>query len=128
MKRAKNEKKILLIEDVPAMAELMSQVIERIPGVKLSAVAQNTWEARLAISRAKPDLVLLDEILPGESSGEFLKELNGEGIPVILITSMENPTHALPRGALSRLSKPGWDSFDQDCERFSEVFAAYLLQ
>ena len=46
-----------------------------IPECRVSGTAQvRDWEARLELTRRRPALVLLDEILPGESSVDFLGE------------------------------------------------------
>jgi hypothetical protein len=62
--------------------------------------------------------VLLDEILPGESAGDLLAEFHTTGIPVLLLTSLEKPTHELPPEAAGRIVKPSFDTFDADRVRF----------
>ena len=112
---------ILIVEDVESMRSFLEVFLGAIADVKVSGVAKNTWEARIALTRQRPDLVLLDEILPGESSLDLLKEINAHGIPVLLMTGLERPTHPLPDGACARLSKPAWDSVDEDRERFKKA-------
>jgi CheY-like chemotaxis protein len=72
----------------------------------------------LELSRRRPDLVLMDEILPGESSLDLLVEIQALSIPVLLVTGVEEPTHEIPPGVAGRLKKPGWDSLKADQERF----------
>jgi len=98
--------RVLVVEDVEPMRLLIAETLRGIPGVEVSGTSRNVWEARLELSRRKPDLVLLDEILPGESSLDLLKEVQAQGIAVILLSGMEDPDHALPPGALMRLAKP----------------------
>lgn len=102
---------VLLVEDVDEMRELMEALVNEMSGVWLLGAAKSIPEARYLISKNRPDLVLLDEILPGESSGDLLEELVQSGIPVLVMTSMENPLHLLPPGALARVQKPSWDNF-----------------
>ncbi len=100
------------------MRDLIVHMVEAIPGVKVSGSAQNTAEARMELTRRRPQLVLLDEILPGESSQDLLDELLSEKIRVVLMTGVENPTHSIPDGVEGRLAKPAWDTLDADRQRF----------
>src|SRR4051812_6894459 len=113
-------KSVLIVEDVDAMREMLNLVIGGIPGLVVSGLARNTWEARLELTRRRPDLLLLDEILPGESTVDLLAEFVAEGIPVLMLTSMAKPTHEVPKGSAGRLIKPGWDSLEADRERIGK--------
>lgn len=109
---------ILIIDDVPEMLELIRLVINKVDGMKVSGIAKNGWEARLELERRRPDLILLDEILPGESAIDLLREFHTQGIPVLMITGMKEPSHEIPTHALGRLIKPGWNSVESDQKRF----------
>ena len=112
--------RVLIIDDVDEMRMLIAEVLNTIPSLKLSGQAANTAEARLELERRKPDLILLDEVLPGESSLDFLAEILVEGISVILVTSLEQLPTTLPGGVLGRLKKPHWKNtsiFEQDLLR-----------
>lgn len=110
--------RVLIIEDVDAMRALLEWVLKDEPGIEISGLARNGAEARLELGRHKPDLVLLDEILPGESSLDLLELIKAQDIPVLLITGMERAAHPLPPGALGRLEKPDWDTLNKDQARF----------
>jgi chemotaxis response regulator CheB len=112
-----NARRILIVEDVDVMRQLLVDVIGAIPGLAVSGSAKNGWEARLELTRRRPDLVLLDEILPGESGAELLAEFRSTGIPVLMLTSLEKPTHDLPQGAAGRILKPSFEHLDEDRER-----------
>src|SRR5262245_8364203 len=94
------------------MGEMMRTLVERADGFSVTALAHNVLEARRAVLKHRPALVLLDEVLPGESSLDFLKELEAQGIPVLLMTGMENPSHRIPTQAMGRFFKPGWGQID----------------
>ncbi len=119
MKRAKQ---VLIVDDVDEMRILMSEVIATLEGIKVSGLAANTVEARLEVSRRRPDFILLDEVLPGESSIDFLKEVHAEKIPVILVTSLESATHALPPEAKGRIAKPHF----RDLETFKNELSSFF--
>lgn len=112
--------RILIIEDVDSMRALLEKLLEGVSGVQVTGSVGNLRDAELELLRRRPEVVLLDEILPGESIGGFIQVLVEEKIPVLLMTSMENPSHALPEGVVGRLTKPGWRSFDEDRERFKD--------
>jgi chemotaxis response regulator CheB len=119
-------RQILIVEDVDIMRQLLSDMISGIAGLEVSGVAQNGWEARLELTRRRPDLVLLDEILPGESAADLLAEFHATGIPVLLLTSLEKPTHELPHGAAGRIIKPSFDTLDADRVRFGNAIFSQL--
>lgn len=110
--------RVLIVEDVESMRVLLQVLLQGISGIQVSGAVGNLRDAELELLRRRPDLVLLDEVLPGESIQDFLKVLHQEGIPTLVLTSMEEPTHELPQGAENRLSKPGWRSLQSDQRRF----------
>ncbi|MCM2279378.1 MAG: response regulator [Oligoflexia bacterium] len=118
--------RILIVEDVEEMLYLLENFIGGLEGFRVSGLARSGAEARRELTRDRPDLVLLDEILPGESSVELLTEIRAMGIPVVVMTSVENPVHELVPGAFGRLIKPGWRSGPQDQARFRGMFLAAL--
>lgn len=99
--------KVLIIEDVPEMAELIRTTLEGVSGVE-ARVVHTVLEGRRCILKDRPDWVLLDEIVPGESPHDLLVEPAMEGIKVILITAAYQPDKPLPRGALMRMAKWSW--------------------
>ncbi|MBC7693737.1 MAG: response regulator [Methylotenera sp.] len=116
-----NPLQILIVEDVDAMRELLDLTLREIPGIKVSGAVSNTFEARVELTRRRPHLVLLDEILPGESSLDFLAEVKALEIPVLLITSIVGRTHALADGAVGRMVKPTWNTLDEDRVRIQKT-------
>jgi chemotaxis response regulator CheB len=119
-------RQILIVEDVDVMRQLLSDMVSGIAGLEVSGVAQNGWEARLELTRRRPDLVLLDEILPGESAADLLAEFHATGIPVLLLTSLEKPTHDLPPAAAGRIIKPSFDTLSADRVRFGSAIFSIL--
>jgi len=89
---AKNRKKILLIDDDPQICEIYS--------TKLGAssykvvTAENGEKGLSAVKKEKPDLILLDILMPVMDGARTLVELkqNSEtkNIPVLILTSLED--------------------------------------
>jgi two-component system response regulator RegX3 len=73
-------------------------------------VAANGAEARAAVRRDRPDLVLLDVMLPDISGIELCRELRAErDVPVIMVTARDGEVDvvlALELGAADYVSKP----------------------
>jgi two-component system phosphate regulon response regulator PhoB len=102
---------VLVVEDEPAIVELVKYSL-REAGWDVSAVA-NAAAAWDFISRGKPDLVLLDWMLPDQSGLRLLSRLRADRdfqeIPVIMLTakSMEEDKIAgLNTGADDYVTKP----------------------
>jgi CheY-like chemotaxis protein len=118
---------VLIVEDVDAMRELLKLLVDGTltPDGKIqlrvTGVARNGPEARHEILSRRPDLILLDEVLPGESTTDLMVDLNSQKLPVLLVTGIENATHPILPGALGRVFKPSWDQLDADRERITRV-------
>ncbi|MGF1524080.1 MAG: response regulator transcription factor [Leptolyngbyaceae cyanobacterium] len=80
---------VLLVEDSLTEAELLTQYLRQAGLAVVSAT--DCDEARLKLQSQKPDLVLLDVILPGKSGFEFCRELKtstgSENIPVVICST-----------------------------------------
>lgn len=118
---------VLVVEDIEDMREMLRSLIDEMEGVRVIGAAANIWEARLEVDRRRPDLVLLDEILPGESSYDFLTEVTQNGVPCLLMTGVEESEHPLPKEAVGRIYKPGWNSYEEDRVRIEKAIADALL-
>lgn len=84
---------ILVVDDDPSSLLLATAALEG-DGFAVAG-ADSAEEARMLISRRKPQLILMDVRLPGMDGLEFTKELKSQpktaGIPVIALTA-----HAMP--------------------------------
>ena len=85
------KKKVLVAEDDPSLSQILSSRLTR-AGVEV-VKAKTGEEALAAIRDAKPDLILLDLILPGKYDGfEVLEKLQEDPTigsrPVIIISNL----------------------------------------
>ncbi|MFN4158715.1 MAG: response regulator transcription factor [Gemmobacter sp.] len=80
---------VLVIEDEPHIAEAMRYLLAR-GGFRVST-HDGAGDALEAVRRARPDLVVLDLMLPGVSGIEVLRGLRGEpslgALPVLMLTA-----------------------------------------
>jgi len=104
-------KQILVVEDEAAIRDMLRFALER--AEFRIALAANAQEARLRIAEARPDLILLDWMMPGLSGVEYAKELKAgattKDIPIIMVTARaeeEDKVRALNIGADDYVSKP----------------------
>jgi len=100
---------VLIVDDEEAARYGMRRALER-EGYVLDE-AGSADEARRKVAVARPDLVLLDVNLPGESGLEYLRELSALADPplVVIITahgSERTAVEAIKGGAHDYLSKP----------------------
>ena len=102
---------ILIIDDDPAIREMVGMALTREGYDWLEA--GNVLEARQQIASRKPDLILLDWMLPGQSGFEFARQLqnnkSGDIPPVIMLTARdqeEDRIAALEAAADDYVSKP----------------------
>ena len=96
---------ILIIDDDPAIGDLEQEVLQR-AGYAVRRAYSGT-EARLLLRELRPDLILLDLMLPGLSGEALLPEL--AGIPTIVVsakTAVQDRVGLLLGGAVDYLTKP----------------------
>jgi DNA-binding response OmpR family regulator len=82
--------KILLVEDDPMVVRMYQRKLE-LEGFKLT-VAFNGQEGLEAIEKEKPDIILLDIMMPKMNGIEALKKIKEKpflkGVPVIMLTNL----------------------------------------
>lgn len=98
-------KHILIIDDDVHIINMLYEVLTA-EDYKVSRAYSGT-EALLLLSNMKPDLILLDLMLPGLSGEEILSQM--KGIPVIIISAkvdVDNKVNLLYGGASDYVTKP----------------------
>ena len=104
-------KKILVVDDEPHLAEMMSS---RLQANRYDVITALTGEEGLRkATREKPDLILLDVLMPDFDGYQVLCLLKEKpetrDIPVIMLTVKnwsENIKRAIERGAVDYIVKP----------------------
>ena len=106
------EHTVLLVEDNPQHLELLEAYMEDLTGVRL-VTAVNGQEAMTRVAEEKPDLVLLDIMMPKMSGFEVCKRIKSDpktrDTLVVMVTAL-NETGDVERaaecGTDDYLSKP----------------------
>lgn len=88
-------KKVLIVEDDPLLHTLLTEKLAELRAKGLEMFPTMNGEEGLAKAReVKPDLVLLDLVLPGMSGFEFLEKLRAEpGVektPVVILSNLSD--------------------------------------
>ena len=118
-------KRILIVDDDVHIGNMLEESLSK-EGYAVSRAYSGT-EAVLSVSLCKPDLVLLDLMLPGLSGEEVLPKLRG--IPVIVMSakaSVDSKVELLLGGAADYVTKPF--SVTVLCKKVAAVFANLELR
>ena len=104
-------KRILVVEDEASIRQMLRLALERAQYQVMEA--GDVQAARLKLAEARPDLILLDWMLPGVSGVELARELKGDAhrrdIPIIMVTARaeeEDRIRGLNIGCDDYVSKP----------------------
>ncbi|MCS6782542.1 MAG: response regulator [Gloeomargarita sp. SKYBB_i_bin120] len=102
---------VLLVEDVQTEAALLASYLQG-EGFLVQRVA-SAEEAHAYLAKQKPDLIVLDVVLPGESGFELCRRLKKQpetaSIPVIICSSKQGDIDkfwGMKQGASAYLTKP----------------------
>jgi twitching motility two-component system response regulator PilH len=104
-------KKILIVDDSKTEQIHLAEILESQGYV--TQAASNADEARVMLLAQRPDLILLDIVMPGQNGFQLARELAKDpawaDIPIILCTSKNQETDrvwGLRQGAKAYLVKP----------------------
>lgn len=101
---------ILLVDDHPVVREGYRRLLERQPGYRVVAEADDAATAYRAYKAARPDVVVMDLSLPGASGVEAVRHIRqwDRGARVLVFTMHQGATFAMKAfeaGALGYVTK-----------------------
>jgi twitching motility two-component system response regulator PilH len=104
-------KNVLVVDDSPTDRQYLSDILTK-NGFKV-ATAENAEDALVKVKQARPDLVLMDVVMPGQSGFQATRTLARDeatkNIPVIICTSKSQETDknwGMKQGARDYIVKP----------------------
>jgi pilus assembly protein CpaE len=110
-----DQTRLLLVEDVPQVAQYIRGLLNSQSSVKLLDVLSDGSKVMPQVQQLRPDLVLVDALLQGRVKGLALAEQiasSGYGVPVIVLTVPQNPVETNPdKGVHGVLAMP-FSGFD----------------
>lgn len=100
--------KILVIDDDPAMTELLSTLLRTIPA---HVIAVNSGQEGVEqTENQKPDIVILDLMMPDMDGWQVCKRIREfSSVPILILSALDHPgmvATALDAGADDYLIKP----------------------
>jgi len=110
-----DQTRLLLVEDVPQVAQYIRGLLNAQNSVKLLDVLSDGSKALAQVEQLRPDVILVDALLQGRVKGLPLAEqiaASGLGIPVVMLTVPQNPVEMNPaKGVHGVLAMP-FSGFD----------------
>jgi putative two-component system response regulator len=104
-------KTILVVDDTPENLAVLGELLSPIYRVRVAPSGIRALQ--IVITDPRPDLILLDVMMPGMDGYEVLRNIRARpetaDIPVIFVTAMDSPDdeeHGLSLGAVDYITKP----------------------
>ncbi len=108
-----SDNKVLIVDDDNQLVRYLSELLDGLPGIEAVETAVDGFDAGQKVERFKPDVVLLDIMMPGVNGFEVCTRLKAnnetQDIRVIAMsgyTSQDNIDRMLTSGAEVCLAKP----------------------
>jgi two-component system chemotaxis response regulator CheB len=110
---ARPEIRVLIVDDSVVVREILKQMLESDPGIRVVGMAANGGEAVALTAQLRPDLVTMDLVMPGMGGMEATERIMAHHpTPVLFFSSYFNQEgqssrlDALAAGALDIMEKP----------------------
>jgi putative two-component system response regulator len=111
MENTENNVTILVVDDASENIDILSSILH--PEFKVKAALDGERALKIANSEPRPDMILLDIMMPGMNGYQVCQQLKSNpataGIPVIFITAKtqeEDEKQGLELGAVDYITKP----------------------
>jgi len=110
-----DQTRLLIVEDVPQVAQYIRGLLNSQGRVKLLDVLTEGARAIATINQVRPDVILVDALLQGRVKGPKLVEQINEaklGVPVIVLTVPQNPVEPNPAHGIHGVLSMPFSGFD----------------
>ncbi|TAM78618.1 MAG: CobQ/CobB/MinD/ParA nucleotide binding domain-containing protein [Chloroflexota bacterium] len=107
--------RLLLLEDVPQVAQYIRGLLNAQEHIKLLQVLSDGREAVIQAGQLRPDVIMVDALLQGKLKGSQVIEALRRaalGIPTIVLTVPQNPVEADPERGIQRVLSMPFSGFD----------------
>lgn len=103
--------KVLIVDDSPTEVHVLKGILEK--GGHAVSSADNAEDGIKAAKAAKPDVILMDVVMPGmngfQATRALTKDPDTQHIPIIIVTTKDQETDrvwGLRQGAKDYVTKP----------------------
>jgi pilus assembly protein CpaE len=110
-----DQTRLLLVEDVPQVAQYIRGLLNAQSSVKLLDVLSDGTKVLAQVQQLRPDIVLVDALLQGRIKGLPLAQQiaeSGYGVPVIVLTVPQNPVELNPAAGVHGVLAMPFSGFD----------------
>jgi len=110
-----DQTRLLLVEDVPQVAQYIRGLLNTQNAVKLLDVLTDGTKVIPQVQQLRPDVVLVDALLQGRVKGlQLVEQLNSSGlhVPVIVLTVPQNPVSVDPEAGIHGVLAMPFSGFD----------------
>lgn len=116
---------LTVIEDHGIVRELLVRMLSSHDGFKVSATAGSIAEARAVVESARPDVVLLDIVLPDGSGIEYARELKARypDTKILFLTAFDQEDTLL---AAINTGAEGYVVKSSSCDRLIDAIKAVI--
>jgi pilus assembly protein CpaE len=107
--------RLLLVEDVPQVAQYVRGLLNAQQVIKLIDVVTDGARAAAQVQQLRPDVVIVDWLLQGRTKGRRVVELLRDGglhIPVIALTVPQNPVEPDPAAGIAGVISMPFSGFE----------------
>ncbi|HEX2193554.1 MAG TPA: AAA family ATPase [Candidatus Limnocylindria bacterium] len=107
--------RLLVVEDVPQVASHMRALLQAQSQIRMLDVVTSGDRAVSAVSEFKPDVVIVDALLQGRTSGQQVAQAIRESEPqvgIVMVTVPQNPVREDPARGVDAILKMPFSGFD----------------
>jgi len=107
--------RLLVVEDVPQVASHMRSLLQTQAQIKMLDVVAAGDRAMAAVTEYKPDVLIVDALLQGRTSGGQVAEMVRRGDPsvaIIMLTVPQNPIRESPERGIDAVLRMPFSGFE----------------
>jgi len=100
--------RVLIVDDEPMARQVLRELVEDLPGVEVAGEAASGTEALDRLEKLDPDVLLIDQQMPGLSGLSLARALRGGRRPLLIFVTayQEHAVEAFEVGVVDYLLKP----------------------
>ncbi|MGN0674525.1 MAG: response regulator, partial [Oscillospiraceae bacterium] len=99
--------KVLVVDDSALFRKSLVDALSKMNNIEVAGEAADAFEARDKINELKPDVLVMDVVMPNMDGLTFLRQLMEQyPLPCVIISGTADESAALEAGAADFMKKP----------------------